>query len=128
MQAALKLAKGDPEPITIQNRTSDLPRSWLGYVSPYVRLLEFMVAELKRERDDLQNRLVRMTTGWNLDERVPNQDEIEAEETRKPRTSWELVRQQEADSLKNYMKRLEEEAKQAAKPNGGTSGDKATTD
>ena len=47
-------------------------RSWLGYVSPYVRSLELRVDELNNEREKMLERVVRLTTGYGLSEPVPN--------------------------------------------------------
>lgn len=47
-------------------------KSLLGYFSPYVRLLELEVEGHKTREDALVNRIIRLTTGYGLDEAPPN--------------------------------------------------------
>lgn len=47
-------------------------RSLIGFFSAYVRSLELRVDELNAERTKMLERIIRLTTGYGLDEPVPN--------------------------------------------------------
>lgn len=113
------------------------PRSWLSWFFGYVRMLEYNldVAEreaerLRRERDSIFDRMVRLTTGFSMAEEMPDAIEVEkrTQEIQKPRNMHDFRGKMTADSLERFEANIkkdaiaEEEAKRK-KEGGGTSGD-----
>lgn len=84
---------------------------------------------MRRERDELMSRMMKMTTGYGMQERIPTQEEIRRmseENKRQPRTVTELMQHLEKDSLESYLK-AQKKPKAQEKPNGEESGDTTAT-
>lgn len=86
-------------------------RSWLGFFFPYVGMLEAQNAALRSELEGektraerLLDRIVKITTGFGLNETIP---EALAEQARpQPVNPYELLKQMERESLEAYEARL----------------------
>jgi hypothetical protein len=90
--------------------------TWLGKVFPYIGFLEREISELRVERRELLDRLIRLTTGWGMDQSMPDiiETQREADEmnaSRKPRTAFDLARELERLSMVEAEKEPKEEAK-----------------
>jgi hypothetical protein len=79
-------------------------RTWIGKVFPYIGHLESELALARAERATILDRLVRVTTGYGLDQEMP--DHITAEKEvrelnamRGARTPFDLARELERVSL-----------------------------
>lgn len=114
------------------------PKSWLSWFSGYVRMLEYELdlrtheaERLRKERDSIFDRMVRLTTGFGMEEEMPDAIEVEkrTQEVQRPaRTMHDFRGQMTAESLDRYETRIkkqavaDEEAKRK-KESGGMSGD-----
>ena len=120
------------------------PKSWLSWFSGYVRMLEYEVEakefeakRLRAERDSIFDRLVRLTTGFGMEEEMPDAIEVEkrTQEVQRPaRTMHDFRSQMTAESLERYEERIKRDAEAdekarrdaAEKKSGGKSGDNTT--
>lgn len=131
----------DAAPIVETPPPPKRPKSWLSYVFTYVRMLEYdldrqnhEIDKLKAERDAMFDRMVRITTGFGMEEKMPDALEVE-KRTRdmQPRTMHDFRSRMTADSLDRYeiairAKAEAEEKARRDKEKGDKSGDDTPTD
>ena len=106
--------------------------SWLGRVFGYVRLLETLVQDQAEQLDEkeaqlekIQDRLIRLTTGFGMKEEMPNMVELQREQEemlKRPRTVEDLSLQLEAESERAVKERYAQEAEAARQRRAAAAG------